>query len=232
MNATGTFGYAPPAGFPALGAFVTHPVSLSPRSPAQTRGMLSFPGGFLLHSGYPNPGLKIVLRRYASRWKRLNIPLIVHILPRDEAEVRAMVLLLENIEGVTAIEIGPPVQADGELVARLVQAGRGELPVIVCLAFERAPELAERAIRAGAAAVSLGPARGALPGEKGELISGRLYGQALFPQALGMVQRLAGAGLPVVGAGGVYHPSQVEAMLAAGAIAVQLDSALWRGWKE
>jgi dihydroorotate dehydrogenase len=33
----------------------------------------------------------------------------------------------------------------------------------------------------------------------------------------------------VIGGGGVYRPEQAQAMLAAGALAVQVDAALWRG---
>jgi dihydroorotate dehydrogenase len=40
---------------------------------------------------------------------------------------------------------------------------------------------------------------------------------------------LAGAGVPVIGGGGVYKQEQVEAMKEAGALAVQLDAVLWRG---
>jgi dihydroorotate dehydrogenase len=35
--------------------------------------------------------------------------------------------------------------------------------------------------------------------------------------------------VPVIGAGGVYSQAQVESMLAAGALAVQVDAILWRG---
>ena len=61
------------------------------------------------------------------------------------------------------------------------------------------------------------------------MVEGRLYGPALFPQALAGVRGLAQAGVPVIGAGGVYSQAQAQAMLAAGALAVQLDAVLWRG---
>jgi len=40
---------------------------------------------------------------------------------------------------------------------------------------------------------------------------------------------MAAAGLPVIAGGGVYTPEQAQALLDAGALAVQLDSVLWRG---
>jgi len=235
MNAAGSLGFSPSSrgsGMTAgLGAFITNPVSLAPRSPAQNRGLQTFPGGFVLHTGHPNPGLKAVIRRHAPRWRRAQMPVIVHLLAQGDDEMAAMVQMLENLGVISAVEIGLPPEADKELVARLVHAAVGELPVLARLPFERLLELAEAATRAGAAAVSLGPPRGALPGPGGRLLSGRLYGPALFPLALAAVDSLAKDRIPVIGACGVYRPAHVEAMLAAGALAVQLDSALWRGWQ-
>ena len=65
MNAAGMLGFIPnpraPLDLGWLGAFVTNPVSLSPRQPAENRVMLPFAGGFLLHTGLPNPGLRVVI---------------------------------------------------------------------------------------------------------------------------------------------------------------------------
>ena len=62
MNAAGSLGFAPePSGlvdYSRLGAFVTNPISLRKRTPANSRACLSYPGGLLLHSGYPNPGFQ------------------------------------------------------------------------------------------------------------------------------------------------------------------------------
>ena len=61
MNAAGCLGFAPdthgPTDLSQLGAFITNPISLLARSPAHGPRFLSFPGGFMLHTGYPNPGL-------------------------------------------------------------------------------------------------------------------------------------------------------------------------------
>jgi dihydroorotate dehydrogenase (NAD+) catalytic subunit len=235
MNAAGSLGFSPPSSVPeltaGLGAFITNPVSLAPRSPAQNRGLQAFPGGFILHSGHPNPGLKAVIRRHAARWRRLKIPVIVHLLAQGEDEIAVMVQMLESLGGVSAVELGLPPEADKQLVSRLVRSAVGELPVLARLPLERLLELAEAAHRAGAAAISLGPPRGALPSSDGSLLSGRLYGPALLPQALAAVQALTRDRIPVVGACGLYQPAHVDAMLTAGALAVQLDSVLWRGWQ-
>ena len=61
----------------------------------------------------------------------------------------------------------------------------------------------------------------------GKLIAGRLYGPALLPLALAAVYSLRRQSLPVIAGGGVYRKADGEALQAAGAVAVQLDSVLW-----
>jgi dihydroorotate dehydrogenase (NAD+) catalytic subunit len=101
--------------------------------------------------------------------------------------------------------------------------------VIVRLPLERAVETASEAVQAGAAAISLGAPRGAFPARAGNLLHGRLYGPAFFPQSLAVVKEISQSGFPVIGAGGLYDQEQCQVMLSAGALAVQLDSLLWRG---
>jgi dihydroorotate dehydrogenase (NAD+) catalytic subunit len=232
MNAAGMLGFAPDVrrlpGF-QLGAFVTNPVSHAPRTPAHGMRYKSFVGGFLLHTGYPNPGLSTVLQRCARRWARSTIPVIVHLLGQEPDDLAAMARRLETVPGVMGLELGFPKQVRRDLVqAFVLAASSGELPVIARLPLDQAAELAASALQAGAAAVSLGAPRGALPLSDGGIVQGRLYGPALFPQALVAIQALVQTGTPVIGAGGVYTPQQVQAMRSAGAMAVQLDAVIWR----
>jgi dihydroorotate dehydrogenase (NAD+) catalytic subunit len=233
MNAAGALGFAPdergPVDLADLGAFLTNPISLAPRTPAHDRGVAAYPGGFLLHSGYPNPGLSGAIRQYAPRWARAVLPVWVHLLVEGPEDVAAMVPRLEGREGVSALELGLPPLADAESARAIVQAAVGELPVVARLPLDRAVELAPALADLPVSAVSLGPPRGALPGAQEALTSGRLYGPGVFPQALAAVQWLVEMGSPpVIGAGGVYRREQVETMLAAGAVGVQLDAVLWR----
>jgi dihydroorotate dehydrogenase (NAD+) catalytic subunit len=234
LNAAGSLGFAPERrsleDLPPLGAFFTNPVSQAKRTPAHGMRFLPFPGGFLLHSGYPNPGLSAVLRHHAAQWKRQDLPIWVHLLASSPDDLGQMVPRLEGIEGVAGVEVGIPPEADAAAAAAFIRAALGELPVMARLPLERAVELAGVVLSAGAAAVSLAPLRGALPLKGGGLLRGRLYGPALFPQALETVRVLAGQGLPVVGSGGLYRPQDIAAMQAAGALAVQLDAVLWRGF--
>jgi dihydroorotate dehydrogenase (NAD+) catalytic subunit len=237
LNTAGSLGFAPnphgPLDLAAFGAFVTNPISLGKRSPAHNPQLIAFPGGFLLHTGYPNPGLREVIRRYAQRWARSPLPVIVHLLCQSLGEVSPAVSQLTRLPGVAGIELGLPPDSDAStarnFAASLVAAAGGEFPVILRLPLERAASLAAALAGQELGAISLGPPRGVLLSQEGRPVRGRLFGPAMFPLALAAVQELAQLGFPLIGAGGVYQPAQVQAMRAAGAVAVQLDSVLWRG---
>jgi dihydroorotate dehydrogenase len=65
----------------------------------------------------------------------------------------------------------------------------------------------------------------------GRAITGRLYGPATFPQALWALRRVAeltGDALALIGCGGVHSAENAQAMLNAGAVAVQVDSYIWK----
>lgn len=236
MNAAGILGFAPdprgPYDLDQFGAFITNPISLAPRIPAHSRAYLPFPGGFLLHSGYPNPGIKDVIRRFAARWARSSLMVIVHIIAQEMRDVAAMVERFESLDGVMGVELGIPPGADDDLTFALVSSAVGELPLIVRLPIAKAGYLSEAAVEAGATALSLGPSRAVLPDLEGSMISGRLYGPSLYPHAMLALQSLMDCGVPVIAAGGFYNADQVKAALTAGAAAVQLDAVLWRsGWR-
>lgn len=232
MNAAGSLGFVPdprgPVSLEKFGAFVTNPISTRARRVANPPSLLPFTGGVLLHTGHPNPGVSSATKQYAAAWARSPVPITVHLLSGKPEEMRKAVLRFEELENTLAIEIGFEADSSVNQVVELIHAAMGELPVIAQLPLPRALELAEDAMEAGASAISLGPPRGALPGYDGKLTSGRLYGPAIFPQALEAVRQLSDAGYPVIGAGGVEGEAQVEAMLRTGAMAVQMDVGLWK----
>ena len=231
LNAAGSLGFAPrykpEPGQPSMGALVTTPISLAPRTPSQGPRFAAYPGGFLLHTGYPNPGLSAVIRLHAAAWSRSPLPVIVHILGQSPAENAQMVQRLETLENVIGVEVGLPPGVSAVEASAMAKAVVGETLVIIRLPMEQALELAPLMIDAGAAAVSLGAPRGALPAVSGKIIEGRLYGPAVFPHALQVVRSLTRQNIPVIAAGGVYSQAQSEIMLEAGAAAVQFDSFLW-----
>ncbi len=232
MNSAGSLGFTPdlhsPVDWTRLGAFVTNPISLAPRTPARGHRFATFAGGFLIHTGYPNPGLAHALRRFARQWSGASLPVIVHLLARTVDEIAKMVRQLEQVDGVTGLELGLPGDATAELTEAFTGAAEGELPVIVRLPLERSLDLAAPAMEAGASAISLAPSRGAIPRPDGGLVQGRMYGPSLLPLSLRVVQELVRLGIPTIGSGGVYTQAHLDAMLGAGALAVQLDSIFWK----
>ena len=235
MNAAGSLGFAPDTrvgiSLEAFGAFVTNPFSLRPRLPAAHPKLIEYPGGFLLHTGLPNPGFNAGLKRFASRWDKSDLPIIVHLMADRPEETQRMIRMLEAHENVMAAELGfAPLLADDILLLTLEMC-RGELPLIFSLPVEQVLRLGPRLVEEGAQAISITAPRGAMPGGEGfenqVLVTGRLYGPSLFPRALETVYSAAKLGLPIIGAGGVWAKESVEAMLSAGALAVQVDAALW-----
>lgn len=230
MNAAGMLGFAPdpraPIAWDDLGAFVTHPISLRPRSPAEHPAVVEYPGGFLLHTGLPNPGLRTALERNRRRWQESRTPIIVHLMADRPEETREMVRLLEGVDGVMAIELGfAPLLAD-DIILLAVDMAAGELPLIACLPQSQLLRLGHRCLDSGATAISMAPPRGTLE-QHGRLVAGRLFGAALYPMALEVVQAAGRLGLPIIAAGGVFSAGDARAMLAAGAVAVQQDALLW-----
>ena len=232
LNAAGTLGFTPakrgPVDLDSFGAFFTNPISRGPRRPAEERACQGYPGGLLLHTGLPNPGFRAVLRQHAAQWRAASLAVVVHLIGDQPEDIAWMVRGLESGENIAGVEIGIPPGASPDLARMLVQAAAGELPVIACLPMERAPELAAALARdGGTAAFSLAAPRGCLPGSQ-KLLRGRMLGPGVFPLALAAVHELTRLGLPVIGGGGVQQPADFQAMRAAGALAVQLDLALWQ----
>lgn len=232
MNAAGTLGFTPDqhgtVDLSRFGAFVTNPISIETRTPAGGQRYAAYPGGFLLHTGYPNLGFHALVKGLAPRWSRSALGVIVHLLVHGPDDTAEMAMRLESIEGLMGIELGLDVNVDATAVRTLTEAAAWvELPVITRLPFERATELAEAALAGGATAVSLAPPRGLLSNAQGGMVRGRLYGPAIFPQALAATQAVAALDVPVISAGGIYTEENAQAMFAAGALGVQLDVALW-----
>jgi dihydroorotate dehydrogenase (NAD+) catalytic subunit len=239
MNAAGSLGFAPDtrAGIPldSFGAFVTNPFSLRPRLPAVKPEVIEYPGGFLLHTGLPNPGLKAGLKKYSAKWSRTDLPIIIHLMADRPEETQHMVRMLESQENVMAVELGFAPLLANDIILLTLDMCLGELPLIFSLPVEQVLSLGPRLIQEGADAISIAAPRGALtrpsgspsPSGRGEPITGRLFGPALFPQTLETVFSVVKLGLPIIGAGGVYTKENADAMLSVGALAVQVDAALW-----
>ncbi len=230
MNAAGSLGFAPDSrlgiSLNSLGAFVTNPFSLRPRLPAAKPASVEYSGGFLMHTSLPNPGFNAGLKKYASRWDRSDLPIIVHLMADRPEETQRMVRMLETQENVMAAELGFAPLLANDILLLTLEMCVGEVPLIFSLPVEQVLGLGPRLIQQGAQAISISAPRGALMIDD-HLITGRLYGPSLFPQTLETVHSAAKLGLPIIGAGGVWTKENADAMLSVGALAVQVDAALW-----
>src|SRR5262245_3570832 len=229
MNAAGSLGFVPDTrvgiSLDSFGAFVTNPISLRPRLPTAHPALIQYPGGFLLHTGLPNPGIHGALKKYSAKWTRSELPIIVHLMADRPEETQNMVRLLESQDNVMAVELGfAPLLAD-DIILLTLEMCLGELPFIFSLPVEQVLSLGPRLMEDGAQAISIAAPRGALMTD--HLITGRLFGLSLFPQTLETVHAAAKLGLPIIGAGGVWSKENADAMLSVGALAVQVDAALW-----
>ena len=239
MNTAGSLGFTPDTrtgiSREPFGAFVTNPFSLRPRLPAAKPELIEYPGGFLLHTGLPNPGLNAGLKKYSAKWSRADLPIIVHLMADRPEETQRMVRMLESQENVMAAELGfAPLLAD-DIIMLTLEMCVGELPLIFSLPVEQVLSLGPRLIQDGAQAISIAAPRGASysplllgegPGVR-EITHGRLYGPSLFPQTLETVSSAAKLGLPIIGSGGVWSEENADAMISVGALAVQVDAVLW-----
>jgi len=234
MNAAGSLGFSLDlrvlkelGGLNNFGAFVTNPISLRSRLPAAQPALIEFPGGFLLHSGLPNPGLSAVLKKHGARWDHADMPIIVNLMADRPEETMRMVQMLEGIENVMAVELGFAPLLSDDIILLNLEMCVGELPLIFSLPAEQVLSLGPRLMQNGAAAISIASPRGAMMNNEKKLVTGRLYGQSIFPRSLELVHSAAMIGMPIIGAGGVWTEQDAADMLSAGAMAVEIDASLW-----
>jgi len=234
INSAGMLGFAPDfrvleelGSLNKLGAFVTNPISLRPRLPTASPAAIEFSGGFLLHTGLPNPCFHNIIKKYSAKWNRSELPIIVHLMADRPEETQQMVHQLENVENVMAVQLGfAPLLAD-DIISLTLEMCLGELPLIFALPHEQILSLGPKLIQEGASAISISSPRGAIYDENKNIITGRMYGRSLFPRSLDIVRSAGMIGLPIIGAGGVWTDADVESMLGAGAMAVETDTQLW-----
>ncbi len=231
MNASGFGGFLPQhnsEGTVPMGGFVTNPVSLLPRSPSLTRAVLPYPGGFMLHTGIPYPGMKAVLKAYAHKWTNLSLPLWIHLHAATPFEVQTMVRQLEETQSVSAVELGLPYDASPKSQFEMIEAAAGELPFFVCVPLDRAePAMIEKIAGLGADGVVISAPRGMML-HYGKCRQGRLYGPGLHPQLMAALHHLRGLNIPLIAGCGIFSVEHGEAALKAGAVALQVDAWMWK----
>jgi dihydroorotate dehydrogenase (NAD+) catalytic subunit len=237
MPAAGCFGlggeYQDLVDYDALGAVVVGPVTARPRPGVAPPRAIPLPGGVLLHTGLANPGIEAVIQSYAHLWRRLTVPTIVHVAATHPGEVESCCRRLASIDNVCGIELGLPPDVTENEAGDLVQsaARAAYQPLLVRLPLSSAHLLCTTAVEAGAHALTVAaPPRGKAWDAGGKcFVTGRLYGPLVLPLALRALQRVAErVTVPLIGSGGVHSTEDAQAFLSAGAVAIQVGSALWR----
>ena len=216
----------------SFGALVTNPITLRPRRGTPQPRLAESTAGFVLDTGNQNPGVRKVIRQYRKIWLASRFPIIAH-LPADEPDdLRRTAQALAGTEAVAAIELGLPPQTTYRDLTDWLRAVRTGcmLPLLLKLPLGAAVELAEVAAEAGADALVVGmpPLGTAWSQTGGTTVAGYMYGPALHSLALRDVDVIKGlVDAPLIAVGGIHTLADAQAFLAAGAVAVQIDSLLW-----
>lgn len=231
MNSAGMLGFSDELrnviNLSILGAFITNPVSLHPRTPAHGSRVIEYQDLLLLHTGLPNPGINRVLQQHEPRWTRMGLPVILHALANDRDEMIAIIDHLEPVDAVQAIEVGLLDEHHDSDCSVFAAACSGMLPAIARVPITAPIDHVLRLAELGAAAIALGPPRGAIF-HHGVPVSGRLYGPELVAQVTHACLRLTGMlACPLIAGSGLYDRATAENLLAAGIAAIQLDTILW-----
>lgn len=225
----------------ALGAFVTRTITLDSRAGGPAPRVAEAPSGLVNASGLQNPGVDQFLSRELPWLAARKVHTHVSIAGSTLGEYVDLARRLGNSPGVSGIEVNVsvPDAPDWGLLdarepfqaARVVAAVRRDLPRGIEVHAKLGPDLARivetaRAVaEAGADAVVLvNPAPALMPDGR----PGGLSGPALRPLALRCVHEVHAAlpDLPVIGVGGITDASDARAFLGAGAVAVQIGTAL------
>ena len=252
LVASGTFGYGVEYGevvdVERLGAICCKGTTLRPRAGNPPPRVTETPGGMLNSIGLQNPGVDAVIEKYAAIWAGWRVPVIVNVAGESIDDYVAVVRRLDGVPGVAGIElnISCPNVGKGGLqfaidrdaagaVTRAVRAAT-DLPLMVKLS-PNVPDvrpIARAIADAGADALSAVNTLSGMalrPDRTGPLLGnvyGGLSGPAIKPVALRIVYEVAQVvDIPIVAIGGVTSLDDVLDYLAAGAVAVQVGTAVF-----
>jgi dihydroorotate dehydrogenase (NAD+) catalytic subunit len=230
----------------ALGALVTRSVTLEPRAGFALPRLVETPSGMLNGIGLQGNGVDGFLATELPWLAQRRVRTVVSLAAETLAEYAELAGRIGNSPGVSGVEVNlgwPPGAASGRdsfKAAKVVSVVRRDVPPGVPVLAKLAPEVhsvvdvARAVAKAGADGVvlvnslpgmaldprSLRPALGS--------IAGGLSGPAIHAYAVRCVWEVHRAlpELPVVGVGGVRHGFDAVELLAAGATAVQVGTAV------
>ena len=252
LVASGTFGYGVEYGdvidVERLGAICSKGTTLRPRVGNAPPRVTETPAGMLNSIGLQNPGVEQVLERYAERWSSWDVPVIVNVAGESVEDYVEVARRLDGQPGVAGIELniscpnvgrgGLQFALDADAAAEVTAAVRAatELPLMVKLspAATDVRGIARAIEAAGADSISaVNTLSGmAIDRERRRPLLGNTYGglsgPALKPVALRVVYEVAQVvRIPIVAIGGVGSLDDVLDYLLAGAVAVQVGTAVF-----
>lgn len=233
-----------------LGAVVCKGTTLQPRSGNPHPRTVETASGMLNAIGLENPGIRIVIEKYAPIWATWQTPVIINIAGETTEEFVELAGQLEAVPGVAGIEVNvscPNVRAGGavfgdspQTVAGVTAAVRRAttLPLIVKLSPNTGDvrPTALAAASSGADAISL---INTITGMSLDIHTrrpflangtGGLSGPAIKPIALRMVYEVARelrssyAHVPIIAIGGIGTTDDALEFLMAGASAIQVGT--------
>jgi len=250
MTASGTFGYGNEfssfVDLERLGAIVVKGISLLPRPGNPPPRIYETMCGMLNAIGLENVGLDKFVSDKMPILRKIGAPVIVNVLGDSIDEYAALSENLNNISGITALEIniscpnvkkgGVAFGTDPAMVRRVTEAVKGKtsLPVIIKLSpnVTDITTTAKAAEDGGADTISLiNTVMGMAIDHRTKRprlanIIGGLSGPAIKPVALRMVWQAAKVvKIPIIGIGGIMSVEDVLEFMIAGASAVQIGTA-------
>lgn len=250
MVASGTFGYGPEYAdlidLNQLGAIAVKGILSEPWEGNLTPRMVEVPGGLLNAIGLQNPGVEKFIKEYMPFLRRYDVPVIVNIWGRTEAEYGEVAARLDGVDGVSGLELNvscPNVKHGGMafgtnagIMAGVISSvrKRTRLPLVPKLSpnVSDIALFARTAEESGADAISLIntiPAMAIDVETRRPVLAnkvGGLSGPAIHPVAVRLVWEAARAvKIPVVGMGGITCARDALEFLIAGATAVAVGTA-------
>jgi dihydroorotate dehydrogenase (NAD+) catalytic subunit len=239
---------APYLDLDSLGALVTRSVTLDAQPGAPVPRLAETDSGVLHAVGLHNPGLQGFLASELPWLAQRRVRTVVSIAGTSLAEYAELARRVGDSPGVAALEVnlacpdaetGREFGSDGYHAAKVVAVVRRDAPrgVPVLVKLAAGPglvDVARAVVKAGADALVM---IHGLPGMAVDLArrrpalgagAGQLSGPAIRPVAVDSVWRVHAAlpQVPIVGVGGVRSGADALELVAAGATAVQLATAV------
>lgn len=231
-----------------LGGFVTKAVSLEPRHGAPAPRVADFDGGMINAVGLANPGVDAVkaedLPWIAQHVRRPRV--LINIVGREASDFGNVVAKLDDASGFVGYELnvscpnvkqgGMEFGADPEALHAVISGARAatKRPIFVKLSptLPNVGDIAKRAVDAGADGITV---INTIPGLVIDVArrkpmlgfgSGGVSGPGLLAVGVLATWRVRKAvSVPILGAGGIQHASDVLQFLIAGASAVAIGTA-------